>query len=490
MVMSSAFLSHFNSGSELIRLCNLRLTDCHHMYGVDTEAENRPTTTPQQEQVYWAARNILTRYPHAIHSENKKGQNALLAVCFNPTLVNHLPLIQLLVETSEYVTECAIDSGSTGNVSLGKCSKCMQLVCSIYQHIAVNNKNAQCTEAEGSEANIDASDDGVRPQCHNMPTQARIVRSKSSVEGQTPLHMLCQNPVVSPHIIEYMIQCYPAAVCCHDASDGNSPLHYACMLAHNAASSNGVVQGPSLEIFELLIQRYPESCQIPNRDGNLPLHFIAGGEYITSDDGVGHPNVICQPKNKGYAFWKLSDVPYFKAKTQHNLSIEEKAYKNNRICPNHNHEVPESIASDDSGSEETHIGDDEDESFPEDDDNFKTNDNLCTTNKRHDINEESNTANSQRLLEIVQHLVDVNPSAMELVNRHGHTPYEIAAKMYEESVNMADENNAQTMIINLLNTYQPSFDEEMMCELDNIYLTADDIVQSKVQHDTFGRINI
>lgn len=407
---SSPLFVLFDASSELFRLCSLTLTiHCNDNNDDDsTEIASKTTTTHEQESVFKAVQNILIKYPHLIHSVNTKGQNLLQIVCSNATLVNYLPLMQLLIATSEYVTELVDDNAGSRNLIL---SACIKKISSKRPQISMFNleeNDATIRVAENDRSGKNTTTGGTYYHC--LPTQARIVRAKSDVGGQTALHIACQNPLVTPRIIQYMIQCYPAGVCAFDLLQGNLPLHFLCMAAYDAVVGTGVI--PALDIFSLLVQQYPESCQLPDRDGNLPLHLLVGGKYCTSEN-----DIFCTQKQRkqhhherSSSFFAILFSRYFLKAVVENYKDNAKdggKEKNKEVSCAFKESGSESLVSDDSDTDET-----QDDSLGDEDD---------TTKKADEY-----SCKCESLKEILKHLIDVNPTAMALVNRHGYTPYEVA----------------------------------------------------------------
>lgn len=231
------------AGSELLQLCYNR-------------TDHKNTADIVYNKIVILLNNKkLNGIIHYIDSDNGN-YNALHYVCSNPSLTNHLKLIQLLVNASE------IEQGKMKEHQIKQ----------LQQNGVVDNNNDD-TMSVSSSTNSNYSS--------LAPSTDKLVRQPTAGHGKLPLHLLCQNATTSNlDVFDYMIRCDPASVCSPDYVEDNLPLHYLCITC-----TEGEVP---IEIVILLVQQWPESCRIKNKEGDLPLHLAA--RIISNQPNIQYQN--------------------------------------------------------------------------------------------------------------------------------------------------------------------------------------------------------
>jgi len=96
---------------------------------------------------------------------------------------------------------------------------------------------------------------------------------KTSGKGKTsPLHVAIQNKSINVSIIEMLINVWPESLlvrCCHcwEGTPTDLPIHTLCSTYNY---DDAAMMG---KILELLMSEHPSSLQVPDKNGNLPLHL-------------------------------------------------------------------------------------------------------------------------------------------------------------------------------------------------------------------------
>lgn len=151
-----------------------------------------------------------------IYVDPTNGYNALHYVCSNPSLVNHLNVIKILIEAS----------------------------------VRWFKRN-----------------DGAIANLLKKSSMGSVLLRHKSQNNELPLHLLCKNASMATlDVFEYLVLTYPDSVRCKD-NRNNLPLHYIC--------KECTEEPVSLEFVLLLIQQWPKSYEVRNQDGNLPLHLAS-----------------------------------------------------------------------------------------------------------------------------------------------------------------------------------------------------------------------
>jgi ankyrin repeat protein len=104
------------------------------------------------------------------------------------------------------------------------------------------------------------------------PDSVSIVDS----EGCTPLHYLCKNRVRSGELCQILINTAPDSVRIVD-SKGWAPLHHLCV-----SVSNHVDDDETMQVLNLLIDKYQEAAGHADNEGSLPIHLasqLRSGEF-------------------------------------------------------------------------------------------------------------------------------------------------------------------------------------------------------------------
>jgi len=89
-------------------------------------------------------------------------------------------------------------------------------------------------------------------------------------EGRLPLHEACMLETVNPVIIDYLLECCPATVQALD-SGRCFPLHLACYF-HKEFS-----------IIKSLVEAWPDAVRAQASDGRLPLHLACNNKRVSLD---------------------------------------------------------------------------------------------------------------------------------------------------------------------------------------------------------------
>lgn len=296
---------------------------------------------------------LLHENPNIIQLVNSTdGYNALHHVCSNPTLVMNIKVVKTLVNASEkFIKETNDDEEM------------------------IAEKDRMLFKKSGI---------------------AQILRQKTSVYGDLPLHLLCKTAsLASLDVFEYLVQSYPGAVCIQDKLSLNLPLHNIC----KACTEEPV----PLESVLLLVQSWPKSCQVRNRDGNLPIHLAASVVKHRSRENL--PKMFGSDGNES----------------------EFDIYNENEL----------SMKTDSTSS-------------------------MFSYENNNQTSEDYELSRFEKQLEILQYLVSLYPEGLDIKNNHGLAPVEIAlltssdSFSYPESINdrweckTSDSKSKHKLIIDFL----------------------------------------
>ena len=83
--------------------------------------------------------------------------------------------------------------------------------------------------------------------------------------GRTPLHCACDNKIVTPKIIQLLIEAAPDSVRSVN-EDGLMPLHYLCM-------DEAGDEAAAMQVLQFLIDKYPEAVRHADYEGDLSIHI-------------------------------------------------------------------------------------------------------------------------------------------------------------------------------------------------------------------------
>lgn len=210
-----------------------------------------------------------------------------------------------------------------------------------------------------------------------------LLLQETTIMSELPLHLACKNAsVASLEIFEYLLKSQPDAVYFPDKVHLNLPLHNACI-----ASTDSSV---SLEVILLLVQYWPKSCEMQNKDGNLPLHLASE---------IMKPR-ICdnqRPDRKAYfdedEIDTLEDIQFESTETEKDLTDD-------------------------------YDDDDECDPFPIPVVEYSTRVRRREVQELHQ--KEHNDFKKQ--LEIIQYLVEMYPEGLNIRNKRGVTPLQVALK--------------------------------------------------------------
>jgi hypothetical protein len=78
-----------------------------------------------------------------------------------------------------------------------------------------------------------------------------------------PLHAVFERPGVDMSVIDCLFAAFPGALLSKDEEGGRSPLHMAAM------------KGVSATVVRYMVYTLPQSLQMTDNEGNLPLHYAA-----------------------------------------------------------------------------------------------------------------------------------------------------------------------------------------------------------------------
>eukprot|EP00984_Skeletonema_dohrnii_P014838 scaffold6323_cov118-Skeletonema_dohrnii-CCMP3373.AAC.3 len=131
----------------------------------------------------------------------------------------------------------------------------------------------------------------IRRLLKYFPDAARAIDE----DGWSPLHFVCQNPNVTPKIVQLLIDAAPDSVRNKENEDGWMPLHCLCR-------NVDVDKTTAIEILKLLREKCPQAIRHAESDGFLPIHMTAcnsdphfcrvmieaypGSERIREDEGT------------------------------------------------------------------------------------------------------------------------------------------------------------------------------------------------------------
>lgn len=149
------------------------------------------------------------------------------------------------------------------------------------------------SECDGSQQ-LDEHDSNVEVESRleQLQTLLRLhpksISDQQASTGRLPLHIAVLNPYMPIELMEYLIQVYPIAVA-HQDSEGKLPFHLLCEV--NFPVNFFEVQQPDnlqrvdvlIYKFNMLLKQYPESIRIIDQDGFLPLHLLVENVTLPCD---------------------------------------------------------------------------------------------------------------------------------------------------------------------------------------------------------------
>eukprot|EP00984_Skeletonema_dohrnii_P010080 scaffold3907_cov76-Skeletonema_dohrnii-CCMP3373.AAC.7 len=160
---------------------------------------------------------------------------------------------------------------------------------SAYASVVLSNELLACCVSDT------ISEDGVRDiiERHELAHNNRDVSNHQFFAA-------CCNEDVTEGIIRCLLEYFPAAASDTDHSDGEMPLHLACvsfdiiqllidaapdsvrhednnglMPLHSLCTNRQLDKKSALKILKLLLQKYPESIRHAENKGRLPIHVAS-----------------------------------------------------------------------------------------------------------------------------------------------------------------------------------------------------------------------
>jgi hypothetical protein len=448
-----------------------------------------------QETIYNGVDTLLKSNPELVHSINPdNGYNLLHAVLSNPSLANYIPLLQLLISTSEFIVEKGSNhDDSPGLDTTANSSDSEDTVC-VSTTGSKNTDTTTTTESRSSPVSTKSSygwfqRGGTKsitassvpsPRSNNsikmiqlssesIPSQARVLRDRTFTTGGNCLHIVCENiNNIDRTTIKYLLQSYPASVCCYDYATNDLPIHAACTSTYQHYCGNHtkstVTQTPIVDLLMLLVFQYPDSCKIPNQDGNLPLHLAVSSMYkrkksITtgmcnnSINGSSHHakissmlynDVTCAPAvaeghengtdddnaaSFGEELGDDDDVDTFNRRDVdiEQISMDTVDVRNDTIPAVITVQKEQMNACSSPGRTKNN------------NDNKSTNISSTSLQKgsEHDLVASNSTIDNtcDGLIEVIEYLIDIYPDALNIKNNRGYTPHELARIEYVNDQN-------------------------------------------------------
>jgi ankyrin repeat protein len=230
----------------------------------------------EEHLVYLSKRTDLI-LPSLLQIDHSHGNaTPLHTACWKAPPPLALHMISLLPRIYQHMEHVCVALDTDGNTALHLCAA---NICQDFQNQKRSSQSAYCTEKNSDiyrhvQYKEEEEEEVIGDQYCNIPgfrgedvLEALVLSAPRALtiqnkEGDTPLHLAVSSSFSTPHAVSLLTDGTSRACFLQDCT-GATPLH--------AAIANNVDE----RVLSVLLDAAPDTAQIPDNQGLLPLHYVA-----------------------------------------------------------------------------------------------------------------------------------------------------------------------------------------------------------------------